>query len=105
MGVGTAVASDPKPTVTLRACLPHGFPPTLLPPITIKCVSIPGMHTWTLSSRTRDFALVSTLRICEAPAGVSHPDSSGKAVVSGNVRNGLLLLLILGFQLAWASRV
>jgi hypothetical protein len=49
MGVGTTVASAAKPLVRLLASLSHRFPPALLPLSTIKCVSIPGMHTWTLS--------------------------------------------------------
>lgn len=54
MEVGTAVASLPKPIVTLCACLSHPFPPTL-PLRAIKCVSIPGMHTGTLSFPGQQF--------------------------------------------------
>lgn len=42
------------------------------------------------------------LRICVVLTGLSHPDSSRKAVISGDVRNGFLLL-VLGFQLDWTS--
>lgn len=42
------------------------------------------------------------LRICVVLTGLSHPDSSRKAVISGDVRNGFLLL-VLDFQLDWTS--